>query len=415
MPYFSHALARSVKKALSESESSSPENSSKSPSSSSSTPARVTRSLPGVISSSSSPTNESPSAEIYRGMAPSLVKQYRVKTTVRKLLFAQSLMAAQTEAIAQTNASYDMATYGGGFADYTIDKGDLKYSSSSGEMKLYGVKNHRRPGVSTVVRQYRRAQYDPATSPYLKILRYLAYKHAHIVHTFELFDDPETVYAFQEWVTGGSLADFLAQSPEPLAEEKAVGWSRQLERALDYLGDMAIAHRDLAPKHLLLMPANQWDPASSEVTLKLSGFKKAVIYWNSALADINYLPCEEVKQPVSEALNFQPPEVFGNPATEQYDPILADTWSFGAVVYYMLTKAVPFSLQTLLSPTISSDDIEEAIKESIEQQPRLKELGASCRSFLRALLRTNANDRMPLDFVASQPWLQQQFNKTASK
>lgn len=406
MPYFNHTMARSIKKALPDEF---PESSSKSLKTN---PGRVTRSLPGLIITKSATEDTKTAAEIYRGMAPSLVKQYRVKTTIRKLLFAQSLMSAQTATIEKTNVSYDIATYYDGFADYIIYKNELTYSGK--EVVIYGVQDRRRPKQGTVVRVYARQQYDPQTSVYLKIVRYLAYKHPYIVHTFELFDNQTSVYVFQEWATGGSVADYVASATEPLAEEKAVVWARQLERALDYLGDMAIAHRDLAPKHLLLQVSPDTSSQTSVLNIKLSGFKKAVIYWNSQQSDINYLPCVKLPE-TSEALNFQPPEVFGDPATEQYDPILADAFSYGAVVYFMLTKAVPFKPSQLVptpSPTLPLisallEDIEEEIRSSIYMHPRLSVLGTRCCNFLRALLRTNANDRMPFDFVESQPWLQQ--------
>lgn len=116
----------------------------------------------------------------------------------------------------------------------------------------------------------------------------------------------------------GNLVEYLEQS-QPLGERETVIWARMVYRALDFLGDQAIAHRDLSPIHLVVQPQH-----NGEVWLKLTGFNNAIIYWDCQTNDVHFCPCLPLEQMSEGGCTFQPPEVYGNPDTEQFDPILAD-------------------------------------------------------------------------------------------
>ncbi len=106
------------------------------------------------------------------------------------------------------------------------------------------------------------------------------------------------------------------EQSQPLTERQAAVWAKQIYRALDFLGDQAIAHRDLSPTHLVIQPQS-----SSEVWCKLTGFKQAIIYWDTNCNDIAYCQCWPSERQAADGANFQPPEVYGDPTKEQFDPI----------------------------------------------------------------------------------------------
>ena len=133
----------------------------------------------------------------------------------------------------------------------------------------------------------------------------------------------------------------------------------------------------------------------NEVWLKLTGFKQAIIYWDVNNNDIQFCPCWPIEKQNEHGPNFQPPEVYGNPETEQFDPIQADIWSYGANIYYMLVKQYPYNV------TDPYDNIDEEIWHNIVKA----KLTDDCKSFLFALMRGNANDRMPFDFIEGHPWM----------
>src|SRR5699024_6829957 len=121
----------------------------------------------------------------------------------------------------------------------------------------------------------------------------------------------------------GNLMEYLEKNPD-VSETQARFWAKQLCDSLDFLGDQAIAHRNLTPKNLLVKKAG------CEQRLKLTGFQSAIIYWDMATNDIQFCPCWPAQNQKTDGPNFQAPEVYGDSATEEFDPILADTWSYGA-------------------------------------------------------------------------------------
>lgn len=321
--------------------------------------------------------------------------RYHQKTTMRKMLFVQSLLQSQMSQMINTNSANSLVDGNAAnktlFAEYKIDNNVVHYSGP--KHKILGAKRTSNSNLSTAVRVYARADQNPLSSLYLKVVRHLGRKHPYIVHTLDLFYDAEKVYIFQEFCTGGNVRQYLEKkgvTTEPLA----ISWAKDFYKALDFLGDQAIAHRDLKPEHLVV----QRYEGSSNPSLKLTGFKKALIYWDSASVDILYCPCFPAEQTPADngASNFQPLEVYGNPQTEQYDPVLADQWSYGANIFFMLSKKYPLSGATPV------EELEGEVGRSVSSLSGVSELA---KTFLAALLRINANNRMPFDFVETHPWL----------
>lgn len=255
-------------------------------------------------------------------------------------------------------------------------------------MKIYAAKNLEMPEFYMMVRVYSVQDVDAQNSLYLKMLRHLGHKHPYVIHTWELFFDDQNIYVFQEFVTKGNLVAYLENNS--VDEKQACFWAKQIYRALDFLGSHGIAHRSLIPNHLVVkaMGAETW--------IKLTGFKNSIIYWNASNNDVQFCPCWPLERQKLDGPNFQAPEVYGNPQTEFFDPILADIWSFGANLYYMLAKQYPYNINE------PYDNLEDEIFFNIQKIADLSENG---KNFLYALMRGNANDRIPFDFVEKDVWM----------
>ena len=190
----------------------------------------------------------------------------------------------------------------------------------------------------------------------------------------------------------GSLDEFIEASGGPLGERRAAIWAKQIYRALDFLGDQGIAHRDLSPQHLVVQPVQ----GDAEAWLKLTGFKQSLIYWDPATLDVITCACWPAERRAADGANFQAPEVYGG-SGQQFDPVLADTWAYGATVYCMLVWQYPYN--TTASPSPS------AIDREVASNVARSKLSEHCQDFLYFLLRASPQDRMPLDFVEEHPWI----------
>ena len=367
MPYFNHTMARSIK--LSTKDKSDKI---------ASVSTRHTRSMPATCAKSG--------ASIYKTADRSVSEKYKFQMTQRKMLFMRSLLRAQVDQLSQCNGPYPVETMNKLFAAYQINYNLLRHEGPG--LKIYDAKNMNAPELSLMVRIYLRSEHNPNTDLYLKMLRHLGRKHPYIIHTWEMFYDDENVYIFQEYATKGNLVEYMQENP-PVTEKQAAFWAKQIYRALDFLGDLAIAHRDLAPIHLVVKPM------VDEMWLKLTGFKHSIIYWDIVNNDIQFCNCVPLAKQQEDGPNFQPPEVYGNPETEQFDPIQADIWSYGANIYFMLAKQYPYNLNQ------PSDNIDDEIWHNVSS---LKSVTDNCKQFMFALMRMNANDRMPFDFIERDPW-----------
>ena len=77
-----------------------------------------------------------------------------------------------------------------------------------------------------------------------KILRHIGKKHPYIIQTWEVFHQQNTLIVIQEYANKGNLDDWLNKKG-PVTENQAGKWVYMLTKALDYLGDIGICHRDV--------------------------------------------------------------------------------------------------------------------------------------------------------------------------
>lgn len=126
-------------------------------------------------------------------------QRFTLKMSRRKLLFMQSLIAAQVGQIMSgpgplpLDASANRAL----FSAYEIQQDTVLHSGA--QVKILGAKRAgSRLQTPMAVRVYPKTENG---SLHLKILGHLARKHPHVIMTYDLFTDSQHVYVFQEWAT----------------------------------------------------------------------------------------------------------------------------------------------------------------------------------------------------------------------
>ena len=90
----------------------------------------------------------------------------------------------------------------------------------------------------------------------IKIMRLL--EHPYIVELVDVIEDERYIYLIQELCDGGSIMPD-AESPDGakiLSDKTARGYTRQIIRALEYMHECGVIHRDLKPQNILLRNGN---------------------------------------------------------------------------------------------------------------------------------------------------------------
>ena len=155
-----------------------------------------------------------------------------------------------------------------------------------------------------------------------------ALNHPHIatIHGFE--DQDGTAALALELVDGPTLADRIARGPVPLAEGLSI--ARQVAEALEAAHDRGILHRDLKPSNIAL---------TRDGRVKVLDFGLAKVL----------APAEDAAD-AATALHTQTGLVMGTPgymspeqARGEEVGTQSDIWSFGAVLYELLTGVAPFT------------------------------------------------------------------------
>ena len=178
-----------------------------------------------------------------------------------------------------------------------------------------------------------------------------------------------TVALVMELVEGPTLADRIAQGPMSL--DDALPIARQIAEALEAAHEQGIIHRDLKPANVKLRP-------DGPVKVLDFGLAKAVEPVSASGADMTALPT--ITTPAMMRMGV----ILGTPAYmspeqakgKQTDRT-TDVWSFGCVLYEMLTG----------QPAFEGETVGEILGGIFRADPGLNRLPADTPPGIRRLLR----------------------------
>ncbi|MFN7936971.1 MAG: protein kinase [Bryobacteraceae bacterium] len=184
----------------------------------------------------------------------------------------------------------------------------------------------------------------------------------------------ESAALIMELVEGPTLADRLNSSPIP--QDEAISIAIQIAEALEAAHEKGIVHRDLKPANVKLTATHQ---------VKLLDFGLA-----KAMESTKAIPGDPINSPTIVAASMpgvimgtagymSPEQAKGHPVDRR-----ADIWSFGVVLYEMLTGQRLFDAGTI------AESIAEVLKRDID----LNTLPANTPTHVKQLL-TRCLDRNP--------------------
>lgn len=155
--------------------------------------------------------------------------------------------------------------------------------------------------------------------------------HPNIVHMQDIIERNGEFYLVLEYVPGGSLSEVLHTSA-PLPVEQAMQISLDLSDALTRAHRLGVIHRDIKPSNVLM--AADGTPRLSDFGVAHSATGENITRTGTLLGTAAYLA----------------PEVF---RTEHVNE-RSDIWSFGVLLYQMLTGRLPFDNRQPLPVLITS-------------------------------------------------------------
>jgi eukaryotic-like serine/threonine-protein kinase len=189
-----------------------------------------------------------------------------------------------------------------------------------------------------------------------------ALNHPHIATIHGLEQTSVSSFLVLELVEGDTLEDRLARGPMPLREVLAL--ARQIAEALEAAHEKSIIHRDLKPANIKI---------TRDRRIKVLDF---------GIARAVATPADDGTQTIPSATRtgvivgtpayMSPEQACGEPVNVQ-----SDIWSFGAVLYEMLTGVSPFKRKTSA----------ETIAYVLESQPDYDALRAGTPDLARRLVQ----------------------------
>ena len=145
--------------------------------------------------------------------------------------------------------------------------------------------------------------------------------HPNIVRMYESFESSEYIYIVMEYMKGGDLYQYIKNN-KSINENTASNIIQQITKAIDYMHQCGIIHRDLKLENILLK-----DSSEIPITVKITDFGL------SALISLS----QESKE-VQGTLQYIAPEILEN---KSYDSAV-DVWSLGVITYILLSGYFPF-------------------------------------------------------------------------
>lgn len=220
--------------------------------------------------------------------------------------------------------------------------------------------------------------------------------HAHIVTVYD-FDQMEdgSLFIAMEYVEGRNLRDIIQKGGMGLRE--AVRFARQIAEGLDTAHRAGVIHRDIKPENIMVSSANN--------EAKLMDFGVASMKDAEGISRITRVGT------IVGTLTYMAPERIERGQTDEK----TDIYSFGVLLYEMLTGDVPFSAPTPAAifiqqlqevprslRTIRAEipaSLEEVVMQALEKEPQKRQVTiGTIAQTLRKIESSLEDEAMPGTF-----------------
>ncbi len=191
-----------------------------------------------------------------------------------------------------------------------------------------------------------------------KLLASLNHPNIAVIHEI-IEQDEGTGYLILEYIPGETLAHRIAH--KPLKFEEALSIGQQVAEAVSAAHEKGVIHRDLKPGNIKITP-------DGRVKVLDFGLAKAFVSEDKNIENTVTQPGRVIGTPA-----YMSPEQARGKNTDHH----TDIWSFGCIMYEMLTGRLPFE----------GDTVTDTLARIIEREPDWDVLPQSTPMNIRVLLR----------------------------
>eukprot|EP01117_Protostelium_nocturnum_P020194 TRINITY_DN897_c0_g1_i2.p1 TRINITY_DN897_c0_g1~~TRINITY_DN897_c0_g1_i2.p1 ORF type:complete len:271 (-),score=91.86 TRINITY_DN897_c0_g1_i2:139-951(-) len=217
-------------------------------------------------------------------------------------------------------------------------------------------------------------------------------------------DEKKKSFLVLEYVGGGSLQEFLDQSPNktlPLYQARKL--FKQLMKALKHVHGLGIVHRDVKPENIMLN--------SKKSKLKLSDFG---IAYCPAEKDNNNPSDEEADNPRKRCYGspaYQSPEVTSGKGPAFHPAV--DVWAAGIILYQMCFGKYPFQIASSDVLKNSNKGLKETLNGLCQCKMIIPEgTDPQLCNLLKGMLEIDPQKRLTVSQVRSSAWIKLKMKKT---
>ena len=143
--------------------------------------------------------------------------------------------------------------------------------------------------------------------------------HRHCLKLYEIIESPSFIFLIMEYTSGIKLIDVINRKKK-FTEDESLNIYKQILSILIYFHEMNIGHMNINPDDILIDINNN---------IKIFDFKYNVFYKNN----------EKIKLDQIGDKNYLCPEIW---STKTCFPELADIWSSGVLLYFLIVGQLPF-------------------------------------------------------------------------
>jgi len=194
--------------------------------------------------------------------------------------------------------------------------------------------------------------------------------HPYIAVIYEIIEQDQSGYLILEYIAGETLTRRMAR--EPLSVEQALSIGQQIAQAISAAHKKGIVHRDLKPGNIKVTPDGR---------IKVLDFGLAKP--SSSDDKKNEITVTQSGHVIGTPAYMSPEQARGDEADQR-----TDIWSFGCIMYQMLTGQLPFEGRT------ATDILARIIEREPDWRLLPEETPANIRTLLRHCLEKDPEKRL---------------------